>query len=177
MSSLQDSWFQRIESLHKSATKEKDTLECASLCTARCCPQATAFKDPDYAIGHVAIMLPFEKEYILAKTHVTADQIQSTPVELAPGVNIEIGFITSATPCPFLANGYQCGIHEIRPLDCRSFPLIPVFNTDESLSFRTDQDCPSIHTFSESFQKMFKKIWSDLLPELPMSYRSVYNEL
>jgi hypothetical protein len=52
-----------------------------------------------------------------------------------------------------------------------------VFNADESLSFRTDKDCPSIHTFSEAFQKMLKAILSDLLPDLPMSHRSVYNSL
>jgi len=170
-------WLQRIESLHQATTKKRAKLECAPLCTARCCPQARALKDPDYAVGHVAIMLPFEMEYILSKTDIAQEQLQRASLELAPGISIDIGFVTSATPCPFLTDNYQCGIHDIRPLDCRSFPLIPVFNSDETVSFRVDRDCPSAHTFSTSYQDLLKDIWLDLLPELPMNYRILYNQL
>jgi Fe-S-cluster containining protein len=122
-------------------------------------------------------MLPFEMEYIFSKTHVEAKEIQHTPVELAPGITIDIGFITSAKPCPFLRDNHQCGIHEIRPLDCRSFPLIPEFNTDESLGFRVDKDCPSLHTFSNPYRDLLKNIWMGLLSKLPMNYRVLYNKL
>jgi len=54
-------------------------LGCATRCTARCCPQAAAVKDSAYAVGHVAIMLPFEMEYILSKTNVTYAQFQHAP--------------------------------------------------------------------------------------------------
>ncbi len=175
--SLRKFWFEKLEQLHSQAQKLPSQLDCASLCTARCCPQAKAQKSSDYAIGHVAIMLPFEMEYILEKTQTSIDLIQTTSLEYAPGVFIDIGFVTNETPCPFLTKDYQCGIHDIRPLDCRSFPLIPVFDLNDTLSFRSDETCPSIHTFSKDFQEKFKKIWQELMSDLPMNYRTLYNEL
>ncbi len=177
ITALRAAWFTRIEQLHQTTT-ENAGLECAARCaTARCCPQAIAMKDPAYAVGHVAIMLPFEMEYILPKTNVTPAQLRHASFELTSGISIDIGFVTSATPCPFLTTDYKCGIHNIRPLDCRSFPFIPVFNLDDTITFRVDTECPSVNTFSATYQARFKKVWEDLLPDLPMSYRMLYNQL
>jgi len=177
ITTLRTTWFQRIEYLHQAST-ENAGLECATRCTtARCCPQAIARKDPTYAVGHVAIMLPFEMEYILPQTNITLRQLQQAPLELAPGIDIIIGFTTSSTPCPFLTADYKCGIHNIRPLDCRSFPLIPVFNLDGTMTFRVDTECPSAETFSADYQTKLKKVWEKLLPSLPMNYRMLYNQL
>jgi Fe-S-cluster containining protein len=129
------------------------------------------------SFGHVAIMLPFELEYLLSRTNIDASALQRAPVEIANGLTIEIGFVTSAIRCPFLTADYRCGIHDNRPMDCRSFPLIPVFGSDGSLGFRIDTDCPSESTFAVEYQDRMKSVWQDLLPHLPMAYRMVYNRL
>ena len=66
--SLRKFWFKKIEDLHNAAEQKSPQLECATLCTARCCPQFKASKPPGYIVSHVAIMLPFEMEYIFEKT-------------------------------------------------------------------------------------------------------------
>lgn len=176
ISTLQDGWFKRISHLHQIITEDAE-MECATRCTARCCPQAIAIKDPDYAVGHVAIMLPFEMEFILSKTNFSLEQLQQTSIELSPGINIDIGYTTNKKPCPFLSAEYECSVHAIRPLDCRSFPLIPIFDIDGTIAFHIDTDCPSANTFSSSYQMKIIQIWEELLPVLPMSYRTLYNEL
>jgi Fe-S-cluster containining protein len=173
---LQRSWFDRIERLHRAASGDAG-LECSTRCTARCCPQAIATRNPGYAVGHVAILLPFELEYILARTDLDATGIRRASFELEPGVSMDIGYILSPTPCPFLTADFRCGVHEVRPLDCRSFPLIPVFDPDGPLGFREDASCPSLETFAPAFVAHMRRVWEDLLPHLPMSYRLLYNRL
>ncbi len=173
---LRSSWLQLIADIHHSTTEDSG-LECATRCTARCCPKAKTATDNASAVGHVAIMLPFEMEYIRAKTPISSATLQLAPVEFTADISVDIAYTTSASPCPFLTHNNACGIHDIRPLDCRSFPLIPVFNQDDSLSFRVDQECPSTETFASSYNSQLQKIWHDLLPHLPMSYRMLYNQL
>jgi len=62
-------------------------------------------------------------------------------------------------------------------MDCRSFPLIPVFGSDGSLGFRIDSNCPSQGTFAADYQDRMKSVWQDLLPHLPMAYRMLYKRL
>jgi len=176
ITSLSTNWFQLIEKLHHSIT-EKSALECATRCNARCCPKSRSSKRDNAAVGHVAIMLPFEREYILSKTNLNSEQLQHESIEFSPGVFIDIGFMNSSKPCPFLTNTNKCGIYDIRPLDCRSFPLIPFFYQDETITFRVDAECPSANTFSATYQTQLIKVWQDFLPNLPMSYRMLYNEL
>jgi len=169
-------WFQRLDIVYQSIT-ENSALECATRCSARCCPKSKALKNIDDAVGHVAIMLPFEMEYIRSKTNINPSQFQYARIEFTPDTAINIGFMTSEVPCPFLTANNQCGIYNIRPLDCRSFPLIPVFNPEGTINFRVDKECPSAMTFSITYQTQLKKVWKELLPSLPMSYRMLYNQL
>jgi len=173
---LREVWFRRIETVHQAAAGDSG-LECASLCTGRCCPQAMASRDPDYQVGHVAIMLPFEFEYLVARTGVASPAFQRAPLELTEDVSIDVGFITTDSRCPFLTADFRCGIHDIRPLDCRSFPVIPVFGADGTLTFRFDNDCPSLRTLATSHRESLMAAWRGILDYLPMTYRSLYNRL
>lgn len=175
-SALQLEWFQRLTKLYHSIS-ESSGLQCDTRCHARCCPKQKTAQNIADAIGHVAIMLPFEREHIIAKTGITPQKIQTIRIPFLEATHIDIGFITNELPCPFLSSGNQCSIYEIRPLDCRSFPLIPVFQDDGTLNFRMDNDCPSVITFSSSYKDAFKQLWVELLPHLPMSYRMTFNEL
>jgi len=174
---LKRSWIALIQKLHQATTKENANLQCASLCTARCCPQARSRHDPNYAVGHVAIMLPFELEYLCEQTDTSMEQFEIANIKYSEDFNLSIGYITNKNPCPFLTHDYKCGVHSIRPLDCRSFPLIPVFQRDGDIAYRTDSDCPSVEFLAKNYQDLLKKIWSELLEHLPMEYRMLYNEL
>lgn len=176
ITSLRSSWFQRIEHLHQSIAQQSG-LECAARCTARCCPKAKALSRVDEPVGHVAIMLPFEREYILSHTNIDSELLGRDRIPFTANTTLSIGFMTSEVPCPFLTDDNQCGIYDVRPLDCRSFPLIPVFHQQGSISFRVDDTCPLATTFSIAYQEELKDLWEELLPHLPMSYRFLYNEL
>ena len=173
---LRTQWFQRLEQLYQ-AIEQSSGLECATRCNARCCPKAKTSVHDDPPVGHVAILLPFELEYIVAKTDIDPAVLQQSSIAFSAGKTLNIGSMTSAKPCPFLDDENQCGIYAIRPLDCRSFPLIPVFSEQGTLSFRKDGDCPSTLTFASDYESAFKDLWQDLLPHLPMTYRLLYNAL
>lgn len=176
-STLQTEWFERLETLRHRTTGESG-LACATRCTARCCPHAAmATQPPAYTVSHVMIMLPFEMEYILARTGVDPARLQRIPVEIAPGLIHDIGFANIETPCPFLTPDYRCRAYTFRPLDCRSFPLTPVFGPDGALDFRLAETCPSLDTFLPAYRERLKAIWRALLPYLSMGYRTLYNQL
>ena len=177
VSLLRTEWFRRLDALG-GATAGESGLECAWLCTGRCCPHAAmATREPAYTVSHVAIMLPFEMEYIIARTGVDPARFRRTPAEIAPGVVVDIGSFDIEMPCPFLTDDFQCRGHAFRPLDCRSFPLVPVFGAGGELTFRLETGCPSLDTFSPAYQARLKAAWQDLLPHLSADYRTVYNRL
>ncbi|MBC8445566.1 MAG: YkgJ family cysteine cluster protein [Chloroflexi bacterium] len=170
-------WFRRLDALG-GATAGESGLKCASLCTGRCCPHAAmATREPAYTVSHVAIMLPFEMEYIVARTGVHPARFRRTPAKIAPGVVVEIGSFDIEMPCPFLTDDFQCWGYAFRPMDCRSFPLVPVFGDGGELTFRLGTGCPSLDTFSPAYQARLKAAWRNLLPHLSADYRAVYNRL
>lgn len=173
---LQTEWFRRLEAL-RVVTAGETGLECATRCTGRCCPHAAmATRGPAYTVSRVAILLPFEMEYIVAHTGVDAARFRCTPVEIAPGCVIEVGSFDVEMPCPFLTDDFFCWGYEFRPLDCRSFPLVPVF-ADGGLAFRLEAACPSLATFAPVYRERLKTVWRELLPHLSIEYRAWYNRL
>lgn len=175
---LQAEWFRRLESLGEALTGEAAMLDCAALCTGRCCPHAAmATREPAYTVSHVAIMLPFEMEYIIAQTGVAPARFRRTPAEIAPGIVVEIGSFDIEKPCPFLTGDFRCWGYACRPLDCRSFPLTPVFGANGKLTFRLGTGCPALGTFSLDYQARLKAVWRELLPHLSADYRALYNRL
>ena len=172
---LKEAWFARIARAHEESVGESG-LVCDMVCTARCCPHVPrASEEP--TVSHVAIMLPFEMEYIMEHTGVDRACFTETLVEIAPGVLHPIGSFDLGRPCPFLNNRFQCNAYEHRPLDCRSFPLIPVFQEEKALSFRYGEGCPSLHTFLPEYQEQMKQVWYNVLPALSRDYRIVYRRL
>jgi Fe-S-cluster containining protein len=136
-----------------------------------------ATREPAYTVSHVVIMLPFEMEYIIAQTGVEPARFRQTAAELAPRVVVGIGSFDIERPCPFLTRDFQCWSRTFRPMDCRSFPLIPLFGAGGELTFRLEARCPSLDTFSPAYQMRLKAAWQELLPHLSADYRAVYNRL
>ena len=52
-------------------------------------------------------------------------------------------------PCPFLLDG-KCSINEIKPIDCKIFPVIPSKKGDKII-YEVDLDCPAAEKLPESF--------------------------
>jgi Fe-S-cluster containining protein len=174
---LRAEWFSRLEAL-SVATAGEAGLECAARCTGRCCPHpAMAIREPAYIVSHVAIMLPFEMEYIVVHTGVDAARFRRTPVEIAPACVIEIGSFDVEMPCPFLTDDFRCWGYPFRPMDCRSFPLVPVLGADGGLAFRLEAGCPSLETFSPAYRTRLEAAWRELSPYLSVGYRALYNRL
>jgi Fe-S-cluster containining protein len=173
---LQAEWLHRLEALSEAAAGEAD-LECAARCTGRCCPHAAmAAREPAYTVSHVAILLPFEMEYIVARSGVDAARFRRTLVKVAPGCIIEIGSFDIEMPCPFLTGDFRCWGYEFRPLDCRSFPLVPVFAAG-GLAFRLEAACPSLETFAPAYRACLEAVWRKLSPHLSAGYRALYDRL
>ena len=176
-SSLQAVWFKRLEVLDR-ATSGQSGLQCATRCTARCCPHAAmGTREPTYTVSGVAIMLPFELEYIAERTGMNLACFRRIPVAVAPGGVVEIGAMDIEMLCPFLTDDFRCSGYAFRPMDCRSFPMTPVFGTGGELTFRLASECPSLDTFSPDYQTRLKAVWREILPHLSADYRTFYNEL
>ena len=136
-----------------------------------------AKREPSYTVSGVAIMLPFELERIVANTGVQRKRFRRIPVEVLSGATIEIGIMDVAHPCPFLSVDHDCTCYAFRPIDCRSFPLIPVFGAEGEVGFRLCVNCPSVDTFSEAYQSRVAAEWRALAPHLSADYRRFYNDL
>lgn len=177
LSELLRYWARRLDAL--AAMSFGDTgLECSIRCTGRCCPHAAmAERESAYTVSRVAIMLPFELERIVAHTGIERKRFRQVPVEVAFGTTIDIGIMDVEHPCPFLSVNYDCTCYAFRPVDCRSFPLIPTFGAGGEVGFRLDTNCPSAHTFSEAYQSRAKAGWRALAPYLSAEYRRIYSDL
>ncbi len=46
------------------------------------------------------------------------------------------------TGCVYLDNGL-CGIHDAKPVDCKIYPIDPVYNEDGNLDWVIDASCPA----------------------------------
>ena len=79
-SALRSEWFARLERTYQSI-KEPSGLECATRCNARCCPKTKSSANTKDAVGHVAIMLPFELEYIVEKASSDRELMHETSIE------------------------------------------------------------------------------------------------
>ena len=64
--------------------------------------------------------------------------------------------------CKYFTQG-KCGIHEIRPIDCRSFPIIPYFEKGK-MNFLLTYFCPAAKSVDKTFIQQTIKMWKDANP-------------
>ena len=122
----------------------------------------------------VAVLLPFEMEYLIHKTGVSKQAFRRWPLALTPEVTIEIGMFDLGKLCPFLSEERLCTIHTHNPLDCRTYPLLPVLNYHGELEWELGENCPSLSLLNPKFSTAVKQIWEDLLPALPKAWWDIY---
>ena len=173
---LKQEWFQRFdEILDNSRTIPLSGLKCLELCEARCCPRVgmRSMQASDVA-SPVVVLLPFEMEYLIMKTGVSRELFRRWPLALTPEITIEIGMLDLGKPCPFLKDNLQCSIHEHNPLDCRTFPLLPVLDYRGNLEWELGENCPSLNFLNPKFVEAVKDVWQDLMPHLPRAWWDLY---
>lgn len=131
-----------------------------------------------------AYFLPLEEEYIAGRLGLGPDAFP--PVEAHEGpVNAMVSITTQGLVprhCPFdeMKDGFHnCTIHGVRPMDCRSFPVFPVFRPEKpgaGLKFYVTDYCPLYLTVPRQFVERIASAWSLLAPHLPDWWWREYNK-
>lgn len=171
-------WFERLERLATVGQQLPDSnLDCLTHCVAMCCPRLPMrAMDQQRIASPVVVLLPFEMEYMIEKLGVSPAIFRVWPVEMADGLYGNIGLLDLSKPCPFLQPDFRCGIYENRPLDCRTFPLLPYLTQAGQLAWEYGQNCPSLERLNPAFTAQMKEIWADLFPALPADWWRLYRQ-
>lgn len=126
------------------------------------------------------LLLPYEDELI--KLHLAREgrPSPSTFQQLSLRVRqckVSVGYSQGGgPPCPMMERGTgMCAIYKARPLDCRSFPLVPRFLDNGGLDFYLARYCPIALRLSPDFIRVTKQVWQMLLEDLPLWWRRLYN--
>jgi Fe-S-cluster containining protein len=173
---LKSEWFERIDRIiDNSKTSPSSNLKCLELCQERCCPRADLrLKPPHEVSSSIVVLLPFEMEYLMERTGVAQDVFRRWPLALTPDATIEIGMFDLGKTCPFFTGNLQCSIYKFYPLDCRTYPLLPVLNYRRELEWELGSSCPSLALLNPKFGDAVKLIWQELLPVLPQAWWDLY---
>lgn len=78
-------------------------------------------------------------------------------------------------PCPFLTEERLCGVYDIRPIDCRSWPLTLNATANPQEQLLEDLDCPPVQ--QRALSKGFEKASQVILSKIPEKYRRRFVEL
>ncbi len=175
MSNLRQKWFEILDRVYKETQGLNSGVDCMSKCDGRCCPRrsTTRFQHTGFII-----FLPYELEYIASIKNQSVMELEDswsihkTDLEL-PGD--EILSVCWTRSCPFLNRGL-CGIHDTRPFDCVSFPILS-FVIENQVKFSIAEKCPLSLTVSKDFQDTIQEVWIRLYLELPVSWWNLVEQL
>jgi Fe-S-cluster containining protein len=78
-------------------------------------------------------------------------------------------------PCPFLTEERLCGVYDIRPIDCRSWPLTLNATASPQEQLLEDLDCPPVQ--QRALSKGFEKASQVILSTIPEKHRERFVEL
>jgi Fe-S-cluster containining protein len=85
----------------------------------------------------------------------------------------QIRGIAGCEHCPFFV-GRRCSIHPHRPIDCRTYPLVPTFKEPCAFSFSVSGVCPLRTGVDRPFVSLMTGVWRRLLPRLTPAWKSQY---
>ena len=115
------------------------------------------------SVGEKVIFLPYEAEYIAT---VLTSQGRQDDIPSLRGISRD-------KLCPFFRQN-RCALHPVRPIDCRSFPVVPKF-TNDSVELHLGVNCPCCSLVNTEFKHLWASVWNVALPYLPSEWRSDYN--
>lgn len=126
-----------------------------------------------------AYFLPFEDEFIQEKLGLSENPFKETQ-NFSEKINSMVSIDEKGSVekhCPFSVN-QVCTIHEVRPMDCRSFPIFPYFEQKErvqGMQFFVVDYCPIYSKLPKSFVESTVEAWRILFPYLPSWWWREYN--
>ena len=131
------------------------------------CPRdCQACEDPE-----AMVLLPGEEEFL-----------GCAAVDLAKLLRTEDGFLcipeSHKGDCPWLEPG-ECSIYACRPVDCRIFPLYPVFDV-ESGAFtlkRAESHCPGARNLPEGFENAVREVCHLVNQQAQPEWKKLYNRI
>lgn len=82
---------------------------------------------------------------------------------------------TTGSPCPFLTKDNLCGVYDIRPIDCRSWPLTLNLATETKGDLLEDADCPAVQ--NGALTARFVQAARKTLSKIPVLLRSFFVKL
>lgn len=153
-------WFERIERLY--ARTGKSTIPCHQACPDLLCETGDAEQ---------VLFLPYELTYIQGQMALTSNPFESVLLD-----GVSYGYMSGARACPYFQSP-DCLNHDLRPFDCRSFPILPRFTSNGSVAFHLSPYCPLSRGHDPHFTRLFTSLWKDLAPHLPEAWKAHYNSL
>lgn len=112
------------------------------------------------------VFLPLEEKFICHKLKQAGYEIKISKIKQ----------IAYKKTCPFF-DGRWCTIHKFRPFDCRSYPIIPMFDTVNSWNLSLSTNCPYCDDLPSAFIDIIKKAWRTIIPYLSPSWEIIYNKI
>lgn len=151
-------WFRIIADLYSRTSQA--VIPCHHACPDLLCETTDAEQ---------VFFLPYELEYI-------QDQLNffSNPFEAVALNGTVYVFMSGIRDCPYFKSP-ECLIHNLRPFDCRSFPILPIFNPDGSVEFQVSPYCPLPCKLAPEYFQLITSGWRDITPRLPQAWKVYYN--
>lgn len=146
-------WLQLLAEIYEQTGHPRGELK---ICTS--CAEAPCEVGPEQVT-----LLPFEDEFI-----------QSRLVAEGRAVSlVEVQAIAGCEHCPFFVSR-RCSIHPHRPIDCRTYPLVPTFGAKQEFEFTVSGVCPLRAGVDRPFIELMRDVWNKLLPLLPPQWMQGY---
>ena len=119
------------------------------------------------------VLIPSEEEYILTKSQEYGIVLERSFRRCGP-ISCELG----SSDCGMLGKKNKCLIYHQRPLDCRSFPVVPRFRLQrgDGIDFYlSNAYCPIADKLTNGYIDTMKEAWQLLSPHLPRWWKAFYN--
>ncbi len=147
-------WYLLLEEIYAETAHPKGELRICSDC-----------EDAPCEVGPEQVtLLPFEDEFI-------RDRLAARGAHVALET---IHDIAGCKHCPFF-RARRCAIHPHRPVDCRTYPMVPVF-VGNGVTYTVSGVCPRRAGMDLPFMKLMSAVWNRLTPFLPKAWMAAYNE-
>jgi len=166
---LKTEWFALFERVYAETRAETSSLPCSECCGDYLCET-----------NERVYFLPFEAEFIEMRTGrdiIGNADIWKIEMPFSKHLAHSVGLKDEFRLCPFFNAEKRCDIYENRPLDCRSFPAMPVF-PENGIDFEFESYCPALEYASSSQLKdhtlLHKAIWGRVAEILPKSWKIFY---
>jgi Fe-S-cluster containining protein len=175
---LRQHWFELYARVYEQTRAGESELPCLAHCPDGICER-----------DEKVFFLPFEIEFVSERTGLDLVGTGAFWVVDIPDVgddgrmgSVPIGLKDSHRRCPFFTQDCQCAIHDHRPVDCRSFPLIPSFYRDGSVGSVLRGYCPLVSGtdrlkapgLPDGFVELYRELWEFLSPNVPVSWKYLY---